>query len=80
MKAKSQRIVADGYGRLCGADGYNEDRARLLAEARQRRAGELARGSLWQRVSVNWEIEREVRAKLAKKYPRWALYAARGRF
>jgi hypothetical protein len=57
-----------------------EDRARLLAEVRRRRADELACASLWQRVRVNWEIEREVRAKLEKKYPRWALYAAPERF
>lgn len=79
MKAKSQRIVADGFLRMGRNHAYMEERARLLSEARLRRGDELACASLWQRVSVNWEIEREVRAKLAKRYPRWALYA-RGRF
>jgi hypothetical protein len=30
-------------------------------------------------MRVKWEIEREVRARLERKFPRWALYAARGR-
>jgi len=80
MKRDSQKIVADGYRRLRGTDAYRDERARLLAEARRRRGDELACASLWQRISVNWEIEREVRAKLAKRFPREALYAARVRF
>jgi hypothetical protein len=79
VKARSLKIVADGFGRLCGAKGREEERARLLAEARRLRGDELARASFWRRVRVNREIGREVRAKLEKKFPRWALYAGPGR-
>jgi hypothetical protein len=80
MKTDSQRIVADGFRRLRKTGAYEDERTRLIAEARRRRGDELACASLWQRISVNWEIEREVRAKLAKRFPREALYAARVRF
>jgi hypothetical protein len=72
--------VAGFPGRFGRPKAYWEERAALVAQVRRRRADELACASLWRRISVNWEIEREVRAALEKKYPRWALYAARGRF
>jgi hypothetical protein len=78
VRADSQGIVSDFLGRLGRGAAYREERARLLSEARQRRADELERASTWRRVSINWQIEREVRAKLKKKFPKWALYAARG--
>jgi hypothetical protein len=80
MKAHSQGIVSDLLGMSGREKAYAKERIRLLAEARQRRADELAIASPWQWISVNWEIEREVRAKLEKKFPSWALYAARERW
>jgi hypothetical protein len=78
VKADSQRIVHDAFGRFGRGKAYQEERARLRAEARRRMADALACASLWRRVSIYWEIERQVRAELQKKYPRWALYAACG--
>jgi hypothetical protein len=79
VRSDSQGIVQDAFGRIEGSEGYQEERARLLLEARQRRADEWASASFWRRMRVKWEIEREVRARLERKFPRWALYAARGR-
>jgi hypothetical protein len=80
MKADSQGIISDGLGRLGRGKAYRAERTRLLAEARLRRADELERASFWQSIRITWEIERGVRAELARKFPRWALYAARERF
>lgn len=79
MKRDYPGIVHGSWGRLGRGKDYAEERARLVGEARQRRAAELACAPLWSRISIAWEIEREVRAKLRKKFPFGALYAARGR-
>ncbi len=79
MKREPQGIVASLFGRMGRTPAYAQERARLVAEARVRRADELACASPWRRIRVNWEIERDVRAKLEKTFPRWALYTARRR-
>jgi hypothetical protein len=79
MNANLQGIIHEAFGSFGCSKAYREERTRLVAEARRICAGELERASSWRRLSINWEIEREVRAKLEKKFPRWALYAARER-
>jgi hypothetical protein len=70
--------IVHEFGTFGRSKAYREERTQLIAEARQLRADELERASALRRISIHLEIEREVRAKLEKKYPRWALYAARG--
>jgi hypothetical protein len=74
MRARS-RIVADGpFSPLSGQRA--ETRARLVAEARKRRAGDLRDASILGRVRLELAIEREVRAELDRIFPPGALYAA----
>jgi len=71
------KIIAGSLQRLRLTRGYAELRARLRADARLRHAGAFATASLWRRIWLNVEIEREVEAKLRKAWPPDALYAVR---
>jgi hypothetical protein len=54
-------------------------RARIRSEIRTRYASKLEHASLIKCMQLAWEIEREVRAELAKIYPPGALYATFGK-
>ena len=72
-------IVADGRERLRNASRYHEVRAQLRAEILARRSTEWTHASRWRQVWLRLEIERELSAELAKRFPQRALYFAGGR-
>ena len=74
MKHDTPKIVADGPERFRQSKTYQFTRAQLLAEARQRCANVLESGSLFRRILVNLQIEREVRARLRERFPPGALH------
>jgi hypothetical protein len=73
-----ERIVADGPFRFRRSREHGILRARILAEARQRRGAELKGAPFWRRAWLGLIIEREARAELRRLHPPGALYLAGG--
>jgi hypothetical protein len=74
MNQHSLEIVADGLQRLRRAKKWRAVRARLLAEARIRRREELGGASTLRRIWLEWEIQREVHARMGELFPDSALF------
>jgi hypothetical protein len=72
------RIVAGRAAGLRRTKEYLAVRERLRAEARAAHSAELKAASVWRRLAIWWEMEREVRRALDKIYPPGALYTAGG--
>ena len=68
-------IVADGWSRFRRSKVYLEASAKFESEVRERRSKEFETASWLRRLFLNLAVEREVRTRLARAVPEYALYS-----